>query len=324
MMRSPYLTPLIKMINRVMNKETIVPVVAPLTDNLRLDEDAVTRIFTYLYSKGATPFILGTTGESASLSAEFKERYVQAAVDNKPADKKLYVGVSSNILQDSIAFANKVHQMGVSDVAATLPTYYKLSEVQMEKYYLDLAESISGNLIVYNIPATTHMSIPIDLLDRLSYHTKIIGVKDSERSIERLDQSLALWKDREDFKHYMGWAGGCAYALLHGSDGIIPSSGNFAPGIYTRMCAAADQGDVETINMLQEQSDSIGALYQANKSLGESLWGLKVLMKEMGLCEPYMMPPLYALGAQEEIELVDAFHALLKKYNINLKEVYNA
>ncbi|NQD71345.1 dihydrodipicolinate synthase family protein [Sphingobacterium shayense] len=310
--------------DKLMNRETIVPVVAPLKRDLSLDEEAVTRIFAYLYSKGATPFILGTTGESASLSSAFKERYVQVAVDNKPEDKKLYVGVSSNILQDSISFANMAYDMGVTDVAATLPTYYKLSNGQMEKYYLDLAESILGNLIIYNIPATTHMSIPIDLLDRLSYHSKIIAVKDSERSLERLDQSLDLWKDRVDFKHYMGWAGGCAYALLRGSNGIIPSSGNFAPEIYTRMCAAAEQGDIELVNILQEQSDSIGALYQTNKSLGESLWGLKVLMKQIGLCEPYMMPPLYALGGQEEDALVESFYALLKKYNINLKEVNNA
>ncbi len=324
MMHFRYLMPHTNMIKKLMNKETIVPVVAPLKRDLSLDEEAVTRIFAYLYSKGATPFILGTTGESASLSIAFRERYMRVAVDNKPSGSKLYVGVSSNILQDSIDFANSAYDMGVTDVAATLPTYYKLSDGQMEKYYLDLAESMRGNLIVYNIPATTHMSIPIDLLDRLSYHPKIVGVKDSERSLERLDQSLVLWKDRSDFRHYMGWAGACAYALLNGSDGIIPSSGNFAPGVYTRMCAAAEQGDIDLVNKLQEQSDSIGALYQNNKSLGESLWGLKVLMKQMGLCEPYMMPPLYALGEQEEEALVKSFYALLKKYNINLKEVYNA
>src|SRR5690606_11725328 len=185
-------------------KETIVPVVAPLKQDLSLDHDAVARIFSYLYSNGAIPFILGTTGESASLSNAFKEEYLRSAVNNRPEGEKLYVGISSNIMEDSISFANLAFELGVSEVAATLPTYYKLSDIQIEKYYLYLAESILPNLIVYNRPATTHMSIPLELLDRLSYHTKIVGVKDSERSIERLDISLDLWRDRPDFKHYMG------------------------------------------------------------------------------------------------------------------------
>src|SRR5690606_19185552 len=311
----------IKMKEHNIQKETIVPVVAPLKQDLSLDRDAVARIFSYLYANGATQLILGTTGESATLSNRFKEDYLQAAVASRPRDKKLYVGISSNILQDSIAFANLAATLGVEEVAATLPTYYKLSEAQMEKYYLDLVEAIEANLIVYNIPATTHMSIPLGLLDKLSFHPKIVAVKDSERSMERLEQSLRLWKDRTDFKHYMGWAGACAHSLIHGSDGIIPSSGNFAPAIYTAMCRAVERGDTATAEALQQQSDNLGALYQSNKSLGESLWALKVLMKELGLCEPYMMPPLYALGQQEERALIEAFHALITKESIKLNIV---
>ncbi|PRD49275.1 dihydrodipicolinate synthase family protein [Sphingobacterium haloxyli] len=299
-------------------KETIVPVVAPLKQDLSLDEDAVSRIFSYLYANGATPFILGTTGESASLSNTFKEEYLRSAVVNRPEGEKLYVGISSNILEDSISFANLAFELGVSEVAATLPTYYKLSDVQIEKYYLDLAEAIEPNLIAYNIPATTHMSIPLNLLERLSHHPKIVAVKDSERNMERIDQSLDLWRDRTDFKHYMGWAGASAHSLINGSDGVVPSSANFAPAIYRDMCRAAEQGDLESAYALQKQSDDLGALYQSNKSLGESLWALKVLMKQLGLCESFMMPPLYTLSEQEETHIVEAFQALITKDNIKL------
>lgn len=299
-------------------KETIVPVVAPLNKDLSLDKEAVGKIFSYLYSNNAIPFILGTTGESASLSNNFKEEYLRVGVENKPADKKLYVGVSSNILEDSVAFAHLAYDLGIDAVAATLPTYYKLSDAQIGKYFLQLAEEIPTDLVVYNIPATTHMSIPLELLDELSHHPKIVGTKDSERSIERLDKSLALWKDREDFKHYMGWAGQSAYAMINGSDGIIPSSGNFAPGIYTEMCLAVERGDYDLAYAMQKQSDDLGTLYQADKSLGESLWGLKVLMRELSLCESHMMPPLSKLSKVEEEKLITAFYNLINQENIKL------
>lgn len=299
-------------------KETIVPVIAPLTPDLNLDVEAVGRIFSYLHANNASPFILGTTGEAASLSNAFREEYLKTAVACKNADQKLYVGVSSNILEDTIAFANQACTLGVDAVAATLPTYYKLSEKQMEKYFLQLAENCAADLIIYNIPATTHMSIPLDLLERLSYHPKIVAVKDSERCMDRLRASLDLCRDRLDFKHYMGWAGQAAYALLHGSAGVVPSTGNFAPAVYTQLCEAAQQGDERRAHQLQKQSDALGELYQSNKSLGESLWALKVLMKELGLCDTYMMPPLYELGKAEEQSIKLAFQELINNENIKL------
>jgi 4-hydroxy-tetrahydrodipicolinate synthase len=148
------------------------------------------------------------------------------------------------------------------------------------------------------------MSIPIELIDELSRHPGIIGTKDSERSEERLKQSLALWKDRTDFSHYLGWAAKSADALLSGSDGLIPSTGNFAPSVYSNMLKAVEGGDAEKASALQQLSDALGDVYQKGKLLGESLWALKVLMKAAGLCEPYVMPPLQPLAKEEEERVI--------------------
>lgn len=299
-------------------KETIVPVIAPLTPDLKLDVEAVDRIFAYLHANNASPFILGTTGEAASLSNAFREEYLKTAVASKNVGQNLYVGISSNILEDTIAFANCAFDLGVEVAAVTLPTYYHLSEKQMERYFLQLADHCATELIIYNIPVTTHMTIPLALLEKLSHHPKIVAVKDSERSMDRLSASLDLFRDRPDFKHYMGWAGQAGYALLHGSAGVVPSTGNFAPAVYAQMCEAAEAGDEDRVYQLQRQSDALGDLYQSGRSLGESLWALKVLMKELGLCDSHMMPPLYEGGAQEEQAIKKAFYELIHQENIIL------
>ena len=54
-------------------------------------------------------------------------------------------------------------------------------------------------------------------------------------------------------------------------------------------------------------------VYQTEKTLGESLWALKVLMKEKGLCEPIVMPPLQSLSKEEEDKLKKAFFELKEK-----------
>jgi 4-hydroxy-tetrahydrodipicolinate synthase len=200
---------------------------------------------------------------------------------------------------------------GADVVVATLPSYYALAETGMLKYIEQLAEAVNGPLMVYNIPSTTHMSIPLAVVDQLSHHPNIVGLKDSERSEERLKQSIELWKDRKDFSHLLGWAAKSADALLMGSDGLVPSTGNFEAKLYVDLFKAAREGDSNKAYELQKLSDVLGNLYQQGRTLGESLWALKFLMKEIGLCEPNVMPPIYPQSKEEETKLIEGLRSYL-------------
>lgn len=270
----------------------IVPAVTPLTDKMQLDDKAVSSLFALFYKHNIAPFILGTTGEAASLPLQIKKDYVLAAAQNKKMGTLLYAGIGSNVLAESIEFAAYCCLHAVDVVVATLPSYYALTEKQMLNYFTTLANNISLPLFIYNIPATTHMSIPLAVIDELSQHKNIVGLKDSERSEERMLESLKLWKDRNDFHYILGWAAKSADALLNGADGLVPSTGNLYPEIYEDMLHAYNAGDKEKVYTMQKLSDEYGALYQANRTLGESLHALKLLMKEKGLCEEYVMMPL--------------------------------
>jgi 4-hydroxy-tetrahydrodipicolinate synthase len=270
----------------------IVPAITPLTEKLQLDEVAVEKIFASFYQYDISPFILGTTGESASLHLQLKKDYVLAAEKNKKMSSLLYAGIGSNVLAESIEFAAYCCLHAVDVVVATLPSYYALTEKQMLHYFNTLADNISLPLFIYNIPATTYMSIPLLVIDELSRHKNIVGIKDSEKSEERMNESLKLWKDRNDFHYILGWAAKSADALLLGADGLVPSTGNLYPEIYADMLKAFEQGDKDKLFAMQKLSDDYGALYQSNRTLGESLLELKTLMNKKGLCEAVVMPPL--------------------------------
>ena len=291
----------------------IIPAVTPLTEDHKLDEKAVERIFRHFYESNTVPFILGTTGESASLPLQLKEAYVRAAVKNKKPGTILYAGISSNIISQSVEFAKFCADHGVDAVAANLPSYYTLTEDQIKRHYEYLVNAIPLPLVIYNIPSTTHMSIPLKLIDELSHHPNVIATKDSERSEERLKQSLEMWKDRDDFSHFLGWAAKSAEALMSGSDGLIPSTGNLVPEVYSALFDAIASDDHQRAYEMQKLSDIYGSLYQSGKILGESLWALKVLMKEKGLCEAFVMPPLQPLSKEEELRLVQSMKALKEK-----------
>jgi dihydrodipicolinate synthase/N-acetylneuraminate lyase len=292
-------------------KGVVVPAVTPLTAQLTVDQGAVERMLANFRQHQVTPFILGTTGEAASLSQAIKEDYLQTAARFKKPGELLYAGISSNVLEESVAFADQCFEAGVDVVVATLPNYYPLTPDQMKSYFEQLANSVPGPLMIYNIPATVHMSIPLDVIDALSHHPNIVGFKDSERNEERLQTALQLWANREDFCYFAGWAAQSAQTLLKGGDGIIPSTGNFAPGLYNELYQAAINGNEAKAMELQKHSDVLGNVYQGGKTLGESLWALKVIMKKEGLLsDTSMMPPLHQLSKEEEQKVLNAWEAV--------------
>jgi dihydrodipicolinate synthase/N-acetylneuraminate lyase len=291
----------------------IVPMVTPLTTDHRLDHAAVDKIFENFRKHGAFWFILGTTGESASLSPDLKNEFLKLAGKLRKTNDVLYAGISSSCLEDSIKLAKESLDNGADVLVSNLPSYYPLAEAQMLKYFEQLAGSVHGPLMIYNIPATTNMSIPLNIIEQLSHHENIVGIKDSERNEERLKESVERWKDREDFSHFLGWAAKSSEAILSGSDGLIPSTANFCPGIYTKLYQAAGNGNQDEAFFFQRISDRMGDLYQKGRTLSESIWALKVVMNELGLCGTDVMPPIYQKSAMEEKELRTALQEIILK-----------
>lgn len=286
-----------------MNKKyrgVVVPMVTPVTKEGSLDTEAVVHIIEFFAQAGVSPLLMGTTGEGNSVSPKDGLLFVETAVKAAQRRITIYAGLTGNCFSEQLAQAEAYTKAGADVIVATLPTYYALTPEQMENYYRMLADSIKGPLMLYNILATTHMSIPVDVIRRLADHPNIVGLKDSERDLERMAQCIAIAKDRADFCYFCGWAAQSAHSLELGGDGIVPSTGNFVPEMFQQLYEAAIAGDMATANRLQDETNEIAKIYQKDRTLGQSLTALKVMMQTKGLCEPWMLMPLTRLSAEEE------------------------
>lgn len=283
----------------------VVPMVTPVTENQTLDVAAVERIIEFFAANGVAPLLMGTTGEGNSVSAADGKLFVETAVKAAKGRILIYAGLTGTCFAEQLAQAEAYTKAGADVIVATLPSYYSLTEEQMYVYYKTLADSISGPLMLYNILATTHMSIPVDVIKRLAEHPNIVGLKDSERDLERMKQCVEFSKEREDFTYFCGWAAQSAYSLSIGGDGIVPSTGNYVPEMFAALYEAAVKGDMATAERLQDETNEIAKIYQAGRTLGQSLAALKVMMGTKGLCEPWMLMPLTRLSADEEQAIVE-------------------
>ena len=288
----------------------VVPMVTPFTDTGEIDLDAAEKITEHIAGSGACPFALGTTGETTSIRTPAKTDFVETVVKKTARRTLTYAGIIDNCTATSVEIAEQFFEAGVDAVVACVPSYYPLTGEDIINYFENLARQTGGPLMLYNIPITTGISIPLEVFDKLSHLPGVIGLKDSVRDIDRIKKAAELWKDRDDFSYLCGCTPLSMAALTAGADGIVPSVGNISPELYMKIYHAVRTGDLEQTKQCQRRSDTIGDIFQKNKGLSESLPMLKGIMHVMGFCGPKVLPPLRDLDADKIQALREAVNEL--------------
>lgn len=285
--------------------------VTPVTPASDLDEPAVRRIVDHMVAGGVHGvFVLGTTGENTSVPAAMRERLIAATVAHVGERAGVYAGISSNCLADSVAAAKACARLGVDAVVAHLPTYYVLDAEEQFAYFDALADRIGLPLLLYDIPVTTHMVIPVEIVERLSRHPNIVGIKDSGGDVAHLTMLLERLGDgRADFAVLVGASVLSAQGLALGADGIVPSQGNLIPALCRALYDRAVEGDRDGAEAHQQRIDALTRLFVEGRSLAQSLGALKAMMGALDLCGPDVLPPLRPLSAEEQEALRRRFLA---------------
>ena len=272
----------------------VVPMVTPFTPAGAIDEPAIGRIVNHLIAGGVNVFPLGTTGESASIAGDDKRRVVEAVVKHAGGRTTVYAGIAGTCFRESVELAKTFKQLGgVAAVVAHPPSYYPLSDDEIESYFLRLADSAPLPLVLYNIPATTHHSIALDTVDRLRRHANIVAIKDSSGDRPRLSEMLKRTGGRDgDFPVLLGSSASFSHGLRAGAVGLVPSGGHLVPREYQAMYEAAMAERWDEVERLQSETDALCAQYLKGRSLGQGLAALKAIMEQRGLCGRTMLPPL--------------------------------
>jgi dihydrodipicolinate synthase/N-acetylneuraminate lyase len=275
----------------------IVPMITPFTAAGDVDAAAVGRIVEHLVAGGMDGlFLLGTTGESASMTADQKRALVAAAVAANRGRLGIYAGISSNVLAEALQAATDYAALGVDALFMLPPHFYPIPAEALEAWFRQVLDRAPLDVLLYNIPLTTHTSIPMAVVERLADHPRLLGLKESEPDLERLRAALAIAGRRPGFHVLAGTNKLFVDGLALGAHGIIPAAANLAPGVHRDLYRAVRAGQLEAVQQLTAAMGEVLARYTC-PTLGESLAKLKALMAQRNLCEAHMLPPLRSWGA---------------------------
>jgi 4-hydroxy-tetrahydrodipicolinate synthase len=180
----------------------------------------------------------GTTGEGVSIDREIRfelyDRLGQAGVRPGQLVECVY-GPSS---AEAGAHARRSLAAGCAGLLLTPPFYFKgVDDEGVFRWFAELFETAGAgcrDVILYNIPALTGVTIGAGLVSRLrqAFPEVIAGVKDSAGDWTHTQSLLA---EHRDLAILVGHEGHLAQAVGQGASGAISGIANVAPRLVQRL-----------------------------------------------------------------------------------------
>ncbi|AQV93511.1 4-hydroxy-tetrahydrodipicolinate synthase [Cupriavidus necator] len=228
---------------------SIVAIVTPMHEDGSLDFPALRALVDWHVAEGTDAIVIvGTTGESPTVTVEEHCELVRVAVEQAGKRIPIIAGTGGNSTKEAIeltAFAKKV---GADASLQVVPYYNKPTQEGMYRHFRTIAEAVDLPVLLYNVPGRTVADMNNETILRLAQVPGIVGVKEATGNIDRAAQ---LIKDApEGFAIYSGDDPTAVALILLGGHGNISVTANVAPRKMHEMCAAALKGDVVTARRL--------------------------------------------------------------------------
>jgi len=185
----------------------------------------------------------GTTGESATMSADERAQVITAVV-KKAADRVVVVaGAGSNNTADAIEHQKRAKDTGAKLSLVVTPFYNKPTPEGLYRHYSALLEAVDLPIVLYNVPGRTGCDMKPDTVGRLAKLDGIVAVKEATGDLDRV-AGIRNLTEGENFAVLSGDdVTTCPFVLL-GGDGVISVTSNVAPKEMARMVHAALDGKV--------------------------------------------------------------------------------
>ncbi len=282
----------------------VPPMVTPLLDRDELDQPGLIRLVEHILAGGVSGlFVLGTTGEGPSLDYQTRYRLVEETCNLVAGRVPVLVGVTDSSFGESVQLSEFAGGCGAAGVVAAPPYYFPMSQTDLTRYFLELADASPLPVYLYNMPVCTKTAIEFRTVEGCLKHPNIAGVKDSCGDIAQFQRLLEFRSVRSDWTFLIGPEHLTAEAVLLGGDGGVNGGANLLPRLFTDIYDAALKKDTSRVAELQKQVMELGTLYDVGGDFVSVARSLKCALSLLGICEDRMADPFQTYGAAQRSEV---------------------
>ena len=280
---------------------SIVALVTPMQADGSLDLVALDRLIDWHVESGTHALVVvGTTGESATLSVQEHCDLVAHCVQVTGKRISVIAGSGSNSTEEALYFTESARQHGADACLLVTPYYNKPSQKGLYQHFKAVAEAVDIPQILYNVPSRTACDLALETVDRLADLDNIVGIKDATGDVARGKQLIQRCGDR--LAIYSGEDAITLSLMMGGADGTISVTANVAPALMAKMCSYALSGDSQRAREIDER---LGLLHR-NLFLEANPGPVKWALWKMGLMQKGIRLPLVELDAKFHIQVIEA------------------
>jgi 4-hydroxy-tetrahydrodipicolinate synthase len=282
---------------------SIVALVTPMHEDGRIDYDALHRLIEWHIAEGTDCIgVVGTTGESPTVSMEENCEVIRAAVKIAAGRVPIMAGTGANSTAEAIELTRFAKQVGADCHLSVVPYYNRPSQEGIYQHFRTIAEAVDLPMVLYNVPGRTVADMQPDTALRLAQLPGIIGIKEASGNIERACQLIK--HAPKGFSIYSGDDGTAVALMLLGGHGNVSVTANVAPRLMHELCTAALEGDVRRAAALHLRLLPLHKQLFCEPSPAPAKWALS----QLGRCAPHARLPIVPLTDGGQALVRQALH----------------
>jgi 4-hydroxy-tetrahydrodipicolinate synthase len=285
---------------------TGVAIVTPFLENGDIDTAALEKLVDHLIIGGVNYLaVLGTTGETATISTEEKQRLFQLVNTYSNNRIKLVAGIGGNDTRSVVTSIKELDLSGYCAILSVSPYYNKPNSEGLFQHYKAIDEATPLPVIMYNVPGRTGMNVNTATTLRIARECKnIIATKEASGNMEQIMQIIA--EKPEGFEVISGDDGLALPLIACGAIGVISVVANAYPKQYSDMIDLCLAGKFKEARPLHEKMLPILNTLFAEGSPS----GIKAYLSQMGIVKETFRLPVVSVGSDLKNKIISLLNSI--------------
>ncbi|HHN48521.1 MAG TPA: 4-hydroxy-tetrahydrodipicolinate synthase [Bacteroidales bacterium] len=241
---------------------TGVAIVTPFHKHGTIDFNSFGNLIEHVISnKVEYIVVMGTTGESVTLSKDEKNALIHFALDTIAKRVPLVIGIGGNNTQAIIDCLKATPFDDIDGILSVAPYYNKPQQRGLYLHYKNIASASPVPVILYNVPGRTSVNMTAETTLKLAHEfSNIVAIKEASGN---LSQCMEIIKNKpENFLLVSGDDILTLPLLALGASGAISVTANAFPAEFSEMVRLGLEGDFTKARAIHYRlSEIIEALF---------------------------------------------------------------
>ena len=251
--------------------------------------------------------VCGTTGEAPTLSDEEHRSIIRYAVEHVSGRIPVIAGTGSNNTSHAVEMSRFACEAGADALLLVTPYYNRATPEGLEQSFLQIADSVTRPIILYNVPSRTSVAIPLSVYRRLAQHPNIAAVKEAGDCWNDTARLFAECGELLDI--YAGNDSSVLPILSMGGKGVISVLSNILPRRMHSLCVDFRR---KRLRRCRETAEALQPVIDAMFCEVNPI-PVKTALSMMNLCSGELRLPLCPPSAEHAEQIRAALDACLDR-----------